>query len=85
MGRPRKEFHRLTRTVTARVLDEQYDWLVEQAIAAEHGDLSKSIRDAIDSARVMETLLSDPEPLERFREMLERSESEAEYDEVHDE
>jgi hypothetical protein len=81
MGRPRKEFHRLTRTITARVLDEQYDWLVEQAIADQHGDLSKSIRDAIESARVMETLLNDPDPLERFKEMLERSESEALRDE----
>ena len=73
MGRPRKEFHRLTRTLTVRVEDDQYDWLVDRAID-EWGDMSKAVRSALDSARVMERLLLADDPLAAFRDLLERSE-----------
>jgi hypothetical protein len=81
VGRPRKPFDRLTRTITARVQDEQYDWLVERAIE-EEGDLSKALRDAIESARVMERLLLAQDPVGDFKAMLERSEEEAARDEA---
>jgi hypothetical protein len=77
MGRPRKEFHRLTRTLTVRIEDEQYDWLVEQAIY-EFGDMSKAVRSALDSARLMERLIQADDPLAEFKMMLERSEAEGE-------
>jgi uncharacterized protein (DUF1778 family) len=73
MGRPRKEFDRLTRTITARVQDEQYDWLVQRA-AEDQGDLSKALRDAIDSARVMDRLLHAKDPEGELKAMLEREE-----------
>jgi hypothetical protein len=74
MGRPRKEFHRLTRTVTVRVEDEQYDWLVERAID-EHGDMSKAVRGALEAARVMEQLLGSADPVGEFTAMLRRTET----------
>jgi arginine deiminase len=77
MARPRKEFNRLSRTITARLLDDQYDWLVDKAIDGEHGDLSKALREAVEQARIMEKLLQSADPLEAFRAMLERSEQAA--------
>jgi hypothetical protein len=81
MGRPRKEFHRLTRTLTVRVEDEQYDWLVERAVE-EWGDMSKAVRSALESARVMERLLSAEDPVREFEALLERSEAEAAREEA---
>jgi hypothetical protein len=81
MGRPRKEFHRLTRTLTVRVEDDQYDWLVERA-TDEWGDMSKAVRSALESARVIERLLAADDPEAEFRALLERSEEEAAREEV---
>ncbi|MFO7572725.1 MAG: hypothetical protein R6W48_09035 [Gaiellaceae bacterium] len=81
MGRPRKEFHRLTRTLTVRVEDDQYDWLVERA-TDEWGDMSKAVRSALESARVMEQLLAADDPEAEFRALLERSEEEAAREEA---
>ena len=81
MGRPRKEFHRLTRTLTVRVEDEQYDWLVERALD-EYGDMSKAVRSALDSARLMERLLLAEEPVAEFRSLIERSEEQAAREEA---
>jgi hypothetical protein len=81
MARPRKEFHRLTRTLTVRVEDEQYDWLVERAIE-EYGDMSKAVRSALDSAQVMERLLAADDPAAEFRELLARSEEEGAREEA---
>jgi hypothetical protein len=81
LARPRKEFHRLTRTLTVRVEDEQYDWLVERAMD-EWGDMSKAVRSALDSARLMERLLAADDPLAEFRALLERSEEQAAREEA---
>jgi hypothetical protein len=81
MGRPRKEFHRLTRTLTVRVEDEQYDWLVERAID-EFGDMSKAVRSALDSARMMERLLLAQDPVEEFRVLIEQSEEQGAREEA---
>lgn len=55
MGRPRKDPRdRLTRTITARVSDEQFDWLID---GMADGEFSASVRDAIDSARALESIL----------------------------
>jgi hypothetical protein len=76
MGRPRKEFHRLTRTITVRVEDDQYDWLVDHAME-EMTDLSKATRDAIESARTLERILNAEDPFAKFKDLLERSEDAA--------
>jgi hypothetical protein len=74
MGRPRKDpKDRLTRTITARVSDEQFDWLIERM---DEGEFSVSLRDAIDLARLFEQVLSDPDPSKRFKQLLEDSKKE---------
>jgi hypothetical protein len=72
MGRPRKHPRdRLTRTITARVSDEQFDWLIERM---DDGEFSASLRNTIDLARVFEVILQDRDPAERFKQFLEDSE-----------
>jgi hypothetical protein len=74
MGRPRKDpKDRLTRTITARVSDEQFDWLVERM---EEGEFSAALRNTIDLARLFESILLDPDPRSRFAQMLKDSEKE---------
>lgn len=73
MGRPRK-LERLTRTITVRVRDDQYDWLVGDAVDEMHGDLSKSVRHAIDEARKLEEVLGADDPEAAIRALLERME-----------
>ncbi len=60
MGRPRNP-NRMTRMLTLRVPDEQYDWLIEGAIAAD-GDLSAATRDAIDAARTFHAVMGSADP-----------------------
>jgi hypothetical protein len=75
MGRPRKDpKDRLTRTITARVSDEQFDWLIERM---DEGEFSASLRNAIDLARVFEQILSDRDPTKRFKQLLEDNKKEA--------
>jgi hypothetical protein len=82
VGRPRKSLEdRLTRTITARLQDEQYDWLVERAIDNE-GDLSKGLREAIDLARLLERVLAAGDPVAELKEVLRRSEEETAREEA---
>jgi hypothetical protein len=68
MGRPRKDpKDRLTRTITARVSDEQFDWLIDQM---DEGDFSASIRSSIDLARLFIEVLHAPDPRKRFEQLL---------------
>jgi hypothetical protein len=62
--------------VQARVTDEQYDWLIERAID-EEGDMSKALRDTVDSARIFHDLLASADPPKALREFLKRSEEQA--------
>jgi hypothetical protein len=83
MGRPRKEpKDRLTRTITARVSDDQFDWLIE---GMEDGEFSASVRDAIDSARVLEGILVSPDPVTALRRVLKDREAHAARAAYHDE
>lgn len=59
--------------VQARVTDEQYDWLIERAID-EQGDMSKALRETVDSARIFHDLLATTDPPKALRELLKRSE-----------
>lgn len=73
MGRPRKlPQDRLTRTITARVADDQYDWLVEDAIQFHGGDLSKALREAIRTAMSFERVLSNRDPHAALDDLIER-------------
>jgi hypothetical protein len=75
MGRPRKDpKDRLTRTITARVSDDQFDWLIERM---DEGEFSASLREAIDLARTFEGILAKPDPVAALRKILEQSEAEA--------
>jgi hypothetical protein len=68
MGRPRKDpKDRLTRTITARVSDEQFDWLIDHM---DEGDFSASIRNAIDLAQMFVEVLNDRDPTKRFERLL---------------
>src|SRR5437764_10595108 len=60
MGRPRNP-DRMTRMLTLRVPDEQYDWLIERAIAVD-GDLSAATRDAIAAARIFYGVMGSIDP-----------------------
>jgi hypothetical protein len=78
MGRPRKPpTERLTRTITGRVTDEQYDELVDDAAHMYDGDLSKALRGALDAAAVLQEILMARDPHAALADLLERSEEEA--------
>jgi hypothetical protein len=64
----------MTRVVTARVTDEQWDWLAERAIELHDGDLSKAVRDGLLLGQVMADILSAPDPAAALTEFLRRSE-----------
>ncbi len=71
MGRPRNP-NRMTRMLTLRVPDEQYDWLMDRVPDYE-GDLSAATRDAIDSARVFERIMNSVDPHRALQELLDES------------
>ena len=84
MGRPRKDpKDRLTRTITARVSDDQYDWLIE-GLDEDEREFSVTVRNAIDSARDFERIRRSKDPhaeLQRLLDAYEENEArEAYYD-----
>lgn len=77
MGRPRKDpSERLTRTITGRVTDDQYDELVDDAVTLHDGDLSKALRGALDTAAVFRKILNSSDPRAALADLLKRSEEE---------
>jgi hypothetical protein len=66
----------MTRVVTARVTDDQWDWLEERAIELHDGDLSKAVREGILFGQIMSDILSARDPRAAFSEFLARSEEE---------
>jgi hypothetical protein len=83
MGRPRK-LDRLTRTITARVSDEQYDWLVADAVNYRNGDLSKALRYAIEAARTFESVLGSDDPVAEMQGIVRRREEQDMQDSIED-
>ena len=69
MGRPRK-LDTLTTNISARIRTEQADWLRRIADQRFEGELSRSLRWAIDHAQVFDLLLRDEDPVQRMDEML---------------
>lgn len=72
MARRRKYQNRMTRLVQARVSDEHYDWLVQNAIDFHDGELSAAVRDAIEQAEIMERLLSAADPVAELKGIIDR-------------
>ena len=80
MGRPRKAPEdRLSRGITARLSDDQYEWLIGRIDEGAPG-LSESLRDAIDLAQVFERILLSPDPVKTLRKVLKESEREAAHE-----
>jgi hypothetical protein len=65
----------MSRVITARLGDAQYDWLIERAYG-EEGGLSWALRDAVDAARIFYDVLKAEDPPEALRDFLRRSEDE---------
>lgn len=83
MGRPRKDQKdRLTRTITARVSDEQFDWLVE---GMEDGEFSAAVRNTIDAAKTLEGVLNSRDPVAALRKLLKEAEEKAGRNAYYDE
>jgi hypothetical protein len=71
MGRPRK-LDKMTRVVTARVTDEQFDFLAERAVHHYGGDLSQAVREAVVFAEEFLKLFDAEDVNSAFRDMLHR-------------
>src|SRR6185437_3650543 len=76
MGRPRKYSNRMTRTLTLRVPDDQYDWVIERAIDFD-GDLSAATRDCILAAQTLFKITGARDPHAELQKLLDESEREA--------
>jgi hypothetical protein len=73
MARPRKYSERMTRTLTLRVPDDLYDWVIE--VAADHeGDISAATRHALTFGRILERILGSRDPHAALQELLDESE-----------
>src|SRR3954454_22751775 len=77
MGRPRKYEGRMTRTLTLRVPDELYDWLVQQAIDGHEGDLSEATRSVLYKAQILDRILLAPDKHAELDVILAESEEQA--------
>jgi len=85
MGRPRKAPEdRLSRGITARLSDDQYQWLI-QRIDEDAPGLSESLRDAIDLAQLFERILLSADPVKALRKLLAEREKDAARQAYYDE
>lgn len=69
MARPRK-LDALTTNISARIRAEQAEWLRQVADQRFDGELSRTLRWALDHAQVLEVLLRDDDPAQALDEML---------------
>ena len=69
MGRPRK-LDTLTTNISARIRTEQEEWLRRVAEQRFEGELSRTLRWALDQAQVLDLLLRQDDPVEALDEML---------------
>lgn len=69
MGRPRK-LETLTTPISGRIRIEQDQWLRWQADYRFEGELSRTLRWALDQAEVLTHLLSKDDPVEAMDRML---------------
>jgi hypothetical protein len=76
MARPRKFKARMTRTLTLRVPDELFDWVIEQA-ELNDGDLSETTRSALLKAQILDRVMSAPDPHVELQALIDESERQA--------
>jgi len=69
MGRPRK-LETLTKSVTGRIRPEQDEWLRQQAERHFEGELSRTLRWALDQAELFTVILNHDDPIEFLDRML---------------
>ena len=69
MARPRK-LDALTTNISGRIRSEQDFWLRHIADRRFEGELSRTLRWAIDQAQVFDSILQDPDPVEELDRML---------------
>ncbi len=69
MGRPRK-LDVLTTTVSGRIRTEQAEWLRRQADRQFDGELSRTLRWALDQAEFLSWILSQAKPAQALDEAL---------------
>jgi hypothetical protein len=76
----------MTRTLTLRVPDELYDWLIEEAVEGHEGDLSEATRSVLLKAQILDRILSALDPHAELGRVLDEAERErareAYFDEV---
>jgi hypothetical protein len=69
MARPRK-LDALTKNISGRIRTEQEEWLRHVADQRFEGELSRTLRWAIDQAQVLDILLRNEDPVQALDEML---------------
>jgi hypothetical protein len=69
MARPRK-LDALTTNLSARIRNEQNEWLRRLADQRFEGELSRTLRWALDQAQVFDFLLQQADPVQSLDEML---------------
>jgi hypothetical protein len=69
MGRPRK-LESLTKPLSGRIRAEQDWWLRHEAERRFDGEMSRTIRWALDQAQAFTWLLNEPDPIQALDEML---------------
>ena len=74
MARPRKFENRMTRTLTLRVPDDLYDFLVQEAVDAHEGDLSAATRQALLNAQVYVRIFESRDPHAEVQAILDEEE-----------
>lgn len=74
----------MTRTLTLRVPDELYDFVIERAILHD-GDLSEATRDALDAAQMLYGIVESRDPHGALQEILDETKKQAARDAYFDE
>jgi hypothetical protein len=69
MGRPRK-LETLTKAITGRIRPEQEFWLKFHAEKRFEGEMSRTLRWALDDAQTFRWILDQPNPVQALDEML---------------
>lgn len=75
----------MTRTLTLRVPDELYDWLIEQAVDGYDGDLSEATRNILLKSQILDRILFAADPQAELARLLDEAEQEEQREAYFDE
>jgi hypothetical protein len=64
----------MTRTLTLRVPDELYDWLIQQAVDGHDGDLSEATRSVLLKSQILDRILLAGDPQAELGRVLAEAE-----------